>query len=210
MAAETRSAGRVVRQDLVDGVLFGVLAYVGGYVLTYVFVTVDGVRFSGEAGRMTVAGWVFYAAHNVRIQVTGLAGRRTDTVTVDLFKGFGELVGLNQTVPELLYLSIPIIMLVGAGYLTRQRIAEPGLETSTVAVLGTSIIVGYLPLVAFGRFFFTHSENRVIVGREVVVTVEPVLSMALILAGIVYPIVFGAIGATLAQRTLTSPTTPRD
>lgn len=209
MAAETRAAESVVRRYLLDGVLFGAMAYVGGYLLTLLFVTFDGVSFTGEAGRLTIAGWVFYAAHTVGIEVTGLAGRRSNTVVIHLFEGFGELSGLTSTVPELMYMAVPIVALVGAGYIVRWRIDEPGLETSTVALLGTSTVAGYLPLAVLGRILFAHSEARTALGEEVTLTVSPAVSTTLFVAGVLYPIVCSGIGAALAQQTTSAPTTAR-
>ena len=58
------------------------------------------------------------------------------------------------------------------------------------AVAGGSIVLGYLVLAVAGAFLVRYTFQESFVG--------PVTAHAILLAGIVYPVVFGAIGGALA------------
>lgn len=199
MVPERRSVSDRLRQTLPQSLLFGVLAYLVGYVVTVVFIFVDGVDFGGEAAWVKVAGWVFYAAHTVKMEITGFAGDRSEARTINLFDGFSELTNLTDGVPEILYLLVPIVVLVGTGFVLVRRVTRPGTTVTTAAVLGASIVVGYLPLAVVGQLFFSHTETGL--GGSVGVTVAPALVPSVLLVGLVYPLVCGTVGAVLAQQT---------
>ncbi|MEF8786687.1 MAG: hypothetical protein V5A45_12195 [Haloarculaceae archaeon] len=205
MVPQPQRVGNRLRQNISQSFLFGVLAYLVGYVVTVVFVFVDGVDFGGDAGWVKVAGWVFYAAHTVKMEITGFAGDRSGVRTVHLFDGFSELTSLTDAVPEILYLLVPVVVLVGAGFVLERRIADPTVTAPAAAALGASVVVGYLPLAVVGQLFFSHTETGL--GGSVGVTVAPELLSSVLLVGLVYPLVCGTVGAVLAHQTTPSSTT---
>lgn len=199
MAPQSQRIGDRLRQNLPQSLLFGVLAYLVGYVVTVAFVLVDGVDFGGDAGWVKVAGWVFYAAHTVKMEITGFAGDRSGTRTTSLFDGFSELTNLTDAVPEILYLLVPIVVLVGSGFVLVRRVTGSGASATTAAALGASVVVGYLPLAVVGQLVFSHTETGL--GGSVGVTVAPELAPSVLLVGLVYPLVCGTVGGVLAQQT---------
>lgn len=205
MAPQSQRIGDRLRHNLSESLLFGVLAYLVGYIVTVVFVLVDGVNFGGDAGWVKIAGWVFYAAHTVKMEITGFAGDRSEARTTSLFDGFSELTNLTDAVPEIFYLLVPIVVLVGAGFLLARRVTGADATVTTAAALGASVVVGYLPLAVVGQLVFSHTETGL--GGSVGVTIAPELLPSILLAGLVYPLICGTVGAVLAQQTAPDSTT---
>ncbi|WP_302082319.1 hypothetical protein [Salinibaculum rarum] len=204
MVPQSQRLADRLREHLPRSLLFGVLAYLVGYVLTVVFVLVDGVESSVDAGVITTVGWVFYAAHTVKMEITGFAGERSETGTVNLFEGFGELTSLTDAVPEILYVLVPIVALVGSGFVLVRRVTGPDVTATTAAALGASVVAGYLPLAVVGQLVFSYTETGL--GGTVGVTIAPVLLTSVLLVGLVYPLVCGTVGAVLAQQTASDST----
>ena len=198
MAVRSQPSRSLLRRTLGQSALVGVAAYVLGYLLTLVFMLVDGVEFGGEAGRLKVAGWVFFATHLVDLRLTGAAGGRSASGTVDVFGGLGQLANLTSTVPELLYLLVPIVVLVGTSLFLVRRVADGRTTVGTAAGVGASVAAGYLPMAVVGQFLFSHTETGF--GGAASVTVAPDLLSSVLLAGIVYPLVCGVVGGVLGQQ----------
>jgi hypothetical protein len=166
----------------------GLAAYVFGYVFTYVLAgsaveesslnqIVEAVGDGGVAWKLV--GWVFYNAHGA-----------TATIDIDI-----PLIGGTETVnyiaqgdalSPLLYV-IPPALLIAAG-LAAARMAG-ATELGDAAKLGGGVTLGYLPLAIVGVFLFTVTVDTSTGG--------PTLVPAIGLAGLVYPLVFGSIGAAI-------------
>ena len=167
----------------------GLLAYALGYVFTYAL-SIATVRESslariaeafgdgGEAWKMV--GWVFYNAHGATT---------TLDVTVPVFGGTSavNLIARSDALSPVLYL-IPPALLVAAG-LAAARTAGVG-DLGGALRVGPTVALGYLPPAVLGAVLFT-----VTVGDSVG---TPTLLTAVALAGVVYPVVFGALGAAVA------------
>jgi len=164
--------------------LGGVLAYLVSYALTY---AVTGQQISnslaarileiatGDPGTWKLVGWVFYNAHFVTSEIPGLFGSTAV-----------NLVGRGDTFSAALFVLPPVALaLAGALVAALGRSETP----MAGAVGGASVILGYLPLAVVGAFVFT-----VDVGDA---TAGPTLVTAVLLAGLVYPLVFGAFGGAL-------------
>jgi len=191
---ETALAGGVDTDD-VDGsdsdtpYAVGLAAGVGAWILGYLAFY---LRYSGEIGDSAagtvldalvegtgipeVVGWVFFNAHFVRLNVdAGFLG--------------SESVSLLREGAVLPYLAAPVILLLAGvvvGY--KARTHGPG----DAAVTGTLLVPGYLVCSAVGALaVFTLS------GGAASASLDPVT--ALLLAGIVYPAVFGALGALVGD-----------
>jgi len=187
-----------VRRSLRQSALAGVVAYLAGYLLTGLFVLVDGVDFGGEASWVKVVGWVFYAAHTVELRLTGAAGDSAATGTVNVFEWGSQLTALTSAVPEVLYLAVPVVVLVGSAGALVRRVPDARDRTGTAAAVGASVVVGYLPLAALGQVLVSHTETGF--GGATSLTVGPDLLPSLLVAGVVYPVVCGAVGGALAQQ----------
>jgi hypothetical protein len=190
---QSTSIGDVVQRNLLGGALVGAGAYVAGYVLTFLLVIVDGVEGQGDIETWKAVGWVFYNAHNVDLAFTGSGGGATITESFTLFEEGAS--NLASTVPQFVYFVVPAVALAVAGYVAYQRSATAGLGGAQAAAVGATILVGYLALVVVGRFLF--QASGAFLGADL--AIAPELGTAVVLAGIVYPLVLGAGGALLAR-----------
>ncbi|WP_246984356.1 hypothetical protein [Halorientalis marina] len=193
LSRQSDSIGDVVQRNLASGALVGAGAYVTGYVLTFLLTVVDGVETSGSVSTWKAVGWVFYAAHNARIEATASSDLGSRSETVDLFEQ--GVSGLGSTVPQFVYFLVPVVVLLGAGYVAYQRADTSRLETPQVAAVGATLVTGYIVLGLLGAFLFEASGD--ILGAEL--AVGPELATAVVIAGLVYPLVLGAVGAVLAN-----------
>jgi hypothetical protein len=168
----------------------GALAWLLGYLLTYVaasgrirefqesFLGQVADLFGLEIPAWKIVGWVFYNAHFV------------DTAAGD---GAGSAIGGDGGFTALLYV-VPPLVLLAAGLAVGR--ASGGDDAATGAVSGASVLVGYLPLSVLGVLPF----RATVAGTAV----APSLLPAVLLAGVLYPAVFGALGAGVAALTASS------
>ena len=188
-----QSGGLTERLPLKLGGVFGVAAYVVGYIVTYVLVEIDGEidtsEFDSEfADTIDVVGWVFYNGHFVDTEYSISAGDFSESESERLIAE-----GSTQ-IPEVVYYLVPIVMLVGAGYLLLQQ--EYVTDVGDAALSGATLVVGYLPLAILGTILFEASES----GNGGSVSVGPETGAAILLAGLIWPIVLGAVGGFLASQ----------
>ncbi|MBP1986686.1 transporter [Halolamina salifodinae] len=171
------------RLPLAQGAAAGVGAYLLGYLITYL-ATSGSVEerlasfnfiadlFGGDTATVWQGvGWLFYNAHFVRTRATGGFGGPRSQNFIAASDG-GAVV--------LLYL-VPVILLLAAG-LAVARLGSAD-DLADGAVGGATVVLGYLPLALLGRFLFDYDGS-----------VAPDLVTAVLLAGLVYPLVFGALG----------------
>lgn len=181
-------------KDLLDpvriggGAVAGVAAYLFGYLITYVLhrsTVEEGLAglnaliefFGGDPIPVWKAvGWLFYNAHLVRTLQPSIGGRGTRD-----FIAAGD--GASFTV---LY-AVPIVLLVGLAALL--VVLDGGDDPLAGALTGAMATFGYFPLSVFGLFLFRYTAG----GNAV----EPDPITAILLAGIIYPLLFGAIGGGL-------------
>jgi len=169
--------------------LAGVVAFALTYVLIYAL-TISTVRdalltgvaeaFGDENADWKVVGWLFFNAHFV-----------TTTLTVDvpLFGGTDAVnfIAESDSLSAVLYL-IPPALLTAAG-LAAARL-DGVTETGDALRVGPSVALGYLPLAVVGTVLFAISLGESSGG-------SPTLLTAVVLAGVVYPVVFGTVGAVV-------------
>lgn len=183
MSVPDRTSGT---SEIVGGAAAGAAAYLLGYLFAYVTqagaiedqlagFNVFAELFGGDPiPTWQAVGWVFYNGHFVDTRVPSLIGGSQMTNLISQADG-GSL--------TLLYV-VPPVLLVVAG-LVASRVAGER-EPVDGAKPGAFVVAGYLPLAAIGAFLFRYA-----VGDG---TVAPDLITAVLLAGAVYPAVFGAIG----------------
>ena len=180
---------------LVEGAIAGAAAWIAGYVLTALVVLariqdselgeISDTVGDGGSG-IDFIGWVFFNSHFV------------DTVVEADVLGFGgaravSFIGGDGFTP-LLYL-IPVALLVGAGLAVGR--SQGVTETADGAVAGALVVPPYLVLSVIGAVLFRVSAEAL--GASF--TGQPELLSAVLLAGIVFPAVFGAIGGIVAANT---------
>jgi len=179
--------------DLLSGIVTGIGTWIAGYVATYVLVAPN-VResglariieaFDGQAATYELVGWVFYNAHMVEtvFRDIPLIGSRATSY-----------IGGEAGFTTLLY-ALPVAFLFAAGLgLARYR----AVDTPTAgAIIGSTVVPGYLLAAAASVFLFEVSIGGATGG--------PDLLPAVVLAGIVYPLVCagggGAVGGLLEDR----------
>ena len=114
------------------------------------------------------AGWIFYNAHGVAISV-GNEGTINLAALTDL--------GLVS------FALIPAVLLFCFGGLVALLKRADGLLGGFIS--GSSVLIGYLPLAVAGALFFKISES----GTTLAVQLLP----AILLAGILFPLLFGGL-----------------
>lgn len=173
---------------LLYGFLTGVGSFVVGYVITYLWggrdverslqpiETILNLVQAEPVGTWRVVAWLFYSAHFVDTRISSSLGPVETTMYIDLVReGSGNL--------EVLYI-VPPILLIMSGFLlvTQLKVAD----VTDGAIFGAAVTIGYVLVAAGGLVVFAYGGTR------------PDPLPAIVVAGIVYPIVFGAAGGALA------------
>lgn len=173
----------------VESAVAGTAAWVFGYAFTYLLVAADIESsplnrliefFDGDSATYELVGWVFYNAHLVDISYTGIG----------IFSPPRSLVGGEDGFTILLYLIPPALLLISGLAIGRYRGVT---AVNDGAVTGALVTPGYLLLSIVGVFLFTVSAGDA--------SGAPDLIPAVLVAGVVYPIVFGGAGGVLASAT---------
>ena len=169
-----KSADWVEETDLPlrEGAIVGSVSFVITYVLAgIVFVASPGSGSSVGFPAWKSMGWAFYSIHNV---------------SVTPISQLSEVLGGGIVPTPVAYL-IPPVVLVGAGY----YIAKDSDTGSYVdaASWGATVALGYLPLCFIGVFLTSHTTEGFMS-----LTISPDFTTAVLLAGVIYPALFGAIG----------------
>jgi hypothetical protein len=194
---------RVNARAVGTGAATGAGAYVLGYLIVYLtqrgsiedrftaFNVVTDVLGGDPIPVWQAIGWLFYNAHFVETRIPSIGGPSMR----DFIRSAddGSL--------TLLYL-VPPVLLVGAGYATIALSGESESDAQVAGdppdaevgdgLLGALVVVGYLPLAIVGIFLFSYAVGDGAIAPDAITGV--------LLAGIVYPAVFGAIGSVLGDR----------
>jgi len=184
--------------DLLSGTVAGIGSWIAGYVASYVLVAPN-VRESGlnriietldgEPATYELVGWVFYNAHMVEtvFRDIPLVGSRATSY-------IGGEAGFTA---HLYAVPVALLFAVGLG-VTRYRAVD---GPSAGAVVGSTVVPGYLLAAVTCVFLF----EVTVAGA----TGGPDLLPAVVLAGIVYPLVCagggGAVGGLLEARSRSQP-----
>jgi len=135
----------------------------------------------------TAAGWLFFSAQFVDIEVDG-GGNSLDTGSLDLLAELdaeGELPLL-----PVVWRLVPVVLLTVAGFVltTLTTPAETSLRQG--ATHGATLAVGYAVATLAGAVLL-----RASVGDA---TLSPAVGQAVVVAGLAYPLVCGTLGGALA------------
>lgn len=194
MSSSHASPADALREHAPVGFIAGVASFLAVYVLTYAYVVLDGVDASD--GGWKLVGLVLYSAHNVETVTTASGAGQTLSNSVNLLSnGFSGLTNFGSTVPTIVYYVTPAVVLAVAGFLVVQRVGPLSGAISTGAAVGATVALGYLALGVVGLLLFRVSRSAF--GAQA--TVAPDLATGVILLGLAYPVVFGAIGGAAAS-----------
>jgi hypothetical protein len=187
--ASLTSDGIALRGLLARGAIAGVGAWLTGYLVAYVWKSevvsesLRGLGFVSEllGGEAVPAwkgvSWLFLNAHFVATQIPTIA-RGTRTANF-----------VTREEGSTLLLILPALLLAVAGAVVAYGRATDLLDG---AKAGASVAVGYLPFSATAALLTTHAIGD----TEATISADPVT--AILLAGAVYPFVFGGIGGALS------------
>lgn len=187
------------------GLLSGVATFFLGFAVTYALVAreveaaLSGVNavaaLFGEAAVPTwkAVGWAFYNAHLVALEIPMPGG----TVSRNLIAAEGGSVALYLVPPALLTLAGWFVART-AYDLGGSRVGVPPTEAdggSSVSITdgaraGAAVVVGYLLVAVAGAFVLSADAFGATVG--------PDLLGAAAVAGLLYPLLFGALGGAVA------------
>jgi hypothetical protein len=219
----SRDGGFLGSLPVTRGALAGVGAFAVGYVLTYLtksggvedktpddgVMTVDS---NGEETDLTFSemevdppevsefvSWLFYEMHNVDMAgtLTYTEIRNGETVRI---QEYDLLLGVDV---ETYLMLVPPVLLAAAGYWVVSSMVPHDVEEAAKA--GATVTGGYFVAAVLSAVVFVyndlHTESQ---GSDWEYTVEAAYSVdlqsAAIMAGIVYPLAFGALGGYIAYR----------
>lgn len=205
------------RYTLVRSFVLGAVAYLSGYLVTFVWLgnritpIADHVRAEiihfgptgltigsepsltdlinefGGISSSVWAGWLFSNAHFVPLKLD--TSFRVTTQSIP-----NILLVAEQSSLLFLFLIPPIALLV-AGWLSG-RLSRPSVGSSLPAGAsqGLSVVIGYLPLTVAGVLLFSVSRSMDGFG------IGPQFLPAVLVMGIIYPVIFGGIGGWLSTK----------
>lgn len=160
------------------GAAVGVLAYVVGSLLVLTMLFAVGGPVGDVAGQAPLATATFgYAALHAWALFYGLAP------------------------PAIVFSLLPATILAAAGYVVARRSTASSLRAP---YRGVAVTVGYLPAAALGLLLAGRRFPSITAGETGVALVDaldPVLfALSLAFTGIVFPLLFGALGGGVAER----------
>lgn len=171
---------------LKQGAVYGALSFVVGYLITAVVIVIGETEEFTE-DMLETTGWIYYNAQFADIETTvdggelgALAETSFNTLTDD------QIFGLD--VPSVVYHLIPVAVLVATGYVLATEVNAQ--EITDGAVAGATLSLGTTVLAVVGTFLFTINEQSL--------SISPVLIDSVLLVGVVFPVVFGAIGGAIS------------
>lgn len=188
----SRSAGDLLdRVPIVQSVVAGLAAWVASFVVIVILIaaTEDGDDLVGFSGN------ILYSSHFVDSEVetpTITGGTQTETQNL-LSEGATEL-------SEFVYYAVPIVVLLLAGIGLARAVNATDVEVGAIA--GAVSAIGYVVLTVAGTFIFEFNQEITIQGQPVgEATATPELGViTVVVMGLLYPIVFGAIGGAIGSR----------
>jgi hypothetical protein len=178
---------------VIRGAAAGLAAFLVGYVLTYawrapsVSDSLQGLNFLAQLLGIDAiptwkgVGWLFYGAHGVATRFP-TPGGGTELINLVEQSGDGAV--------ALLYVIVPVLLVLAGAATARLVDAD---DTTEAALAGATVAVGYLVLAAVGTVLFAHGIG------DTGSSIAPDPVTAILLAGVLYPVVFGAVGGALSS-----------
>lgn len=165
----------------VGGLIYGIIAFISSFIVitAYFFYRANEItnRNIGQIlpDEPEALGWPFYNAHRVDV----------------VFSPASESINYIEAIEPLnmlLFNVIPVVFLFLAGYSVATR-TTASLSDEASFVAGTSVAVGYVPLLVLGTFAFEVSEAGATAGPE--------LGGSLLIFGALFTVGAGGVGGFL-------------
>ncbi|ELZ09894.1 hypothetical protein C479_09985 [Halovivax asiaticus JCM 14624] len=186
----SRTAGGTDGGRIAASAGIGVLVAAIGYLLTTLLMR-DEVRENLENfAEWKGTAWYYFSAHFVELERSGSVGGISGTDTINLISESGSA---NA---DLLY-AIPPVVLLFAGALLAYRLDVHDLGSAVVA--GAPVALGYGVVMSLGAIVVESSREGAVWGIDASGSMAPALLPAVVLAGILYPLVFATAGAVLTS-----------
>lgn len=185
-----RSSGSLLgRVPIAQGIVAGLVAWVVNLVAIVGLVAAA----EGPDDPIGFGGNVLYNAHFAMSKAErsgGVSGSESDTGSMIA----GSMTGLADVV----YYAVPIVVLVLVGIALARLTSNR--DPDAAALSGVAMALGYVLLTVLGTQLFEVSSDSGWFGMATV-SVSPMLTAATIgVMGILYPVVFGGVGATIGSR----------
>lgn len=185
----TSSERDVQPTQLLASAGLGLIAAVLGYLLSYLLVAGEARNAAfAEIAEWKVVAWYFYNGHFVDVIGTSSIGDFGSAQSIDF------IAQSSAASTGLLYI-LPPLVLVGVGGLLAYRLDAGNVEAAVLA--GTPVTIGYAIFMTGGAFLARASTEASFVGVEVSGSIAPQLLPAIVLGGLLYPLVFATAGALL-------------
>ncbi|SFS65377.1 hypothetical protein [Halostagnicola kamekurae] len=184
----TRTNGSLENVPVVQGGIYGAIAFVASYLVSIVLLQGDlefdlaGIAELVSENAFEAAGMLWFNSHFVDLEVNVIGLDTTTTMFAQAETG----------IPQVLYHVVPMLVLVAAGYLVGRRALGPEASLEDGVKAGATVVVGYLPLAATGAFVFAVDGSFG--------SAQPETATAILLAGAMFPLVFGSIGGIAATQ----------
>ncbi|MFC7156655.1 transporter [Halomarina halobia] len=194
----TASRGEPASLPVVTGALAGVLAWLLGYAATYAASVgrVEAALAEFNVGVSSLGGdplpawkavgWLYYGGHFVDVRLLGLPGGS---------RSFDLVAGSDSAAAPLLYLLPPLVLVLASALV----LAANGVRDVRTALLtSVPVTLGYGALAALFA-----AQTRHAFGGGVVGGVDPLAAVAV--AGVAYPLAFGALGGLVGVQLSSRP-----
>jgi len=178
------------RSSIAASAGIGVFAAVIGYLLTYLLVASEVREAVGDTvAEWKAVAWFFYEAHLVDIEVSGQIGSFAGMSTLDLIAQ-SDAAGVT-----LLYVVPPLVLLAAGAVLALQwNVTDLG----DAVVAGAPVAIGYAVVMGLGTVATESTTETSALGIEASSSIAPALLPAIVLGGVLYPLVFATAGAAIA------------
>ncbi len=170
------------REYVVPGLILGIVAWVAGAALTAalgVGLSQVGTDPFGGAPTWRTVAWLYVDTHLAPLVVAGV------TTTASVVAGIGG--------PSLALAVVPVVVVSVAGVLAVGRVGVPGPVEGAKG--GAAVALGYLVSTAVSWLVV----DGTVVVDQVTYTLAPT-PVTVLVVGLVYPAVVGAVGGVLASR----------
>lgn len=170
-----------------SGLILGIAAFVSGFLLSFYFVTLGPVpKPNFEVSNQTMAAWYYYNGQQVTLaeQITAFG----ESARVGGYNFLND-----ATIPYYDIIPLfPVLVLLPGGMLAAARWGKTR-TLGYAAMNGASIFIGYGVAAVVGALVF----RRRVSGFGVSGQIGPDIFQTIVWAGVIYPVVIGAIGGLL-------------
>lgn len=163
----------------------GIMTFVTGYIVTALVISIGPSQTSGGlVGLIMLFAFIFYSAHLVPASLSG--GGQIDQLTVSASPATPE-----PAIPVVVFYAIPMVLLIAAGVVATHLYTTDRLDPVEVLSGVLVLAVGYAAMATLGTFIVqtTTTDGQL-------ASPDGVLAIGF---GLLYPLVFGSIGAGLAN-----------